>query len=57
MTEQSLKEVLKTATISKNLVRSVETLDLSNRNLTSIDGLEHFTNLKVLNLSGNRTDG
>lgn len=53
MTEESIKEQLQAKKLSKNIVKSIETLDLSNQNLTSIDGLEHFTNLKELNLSGN----
>lgn len=51
--EEILQEELQTANLSKNLLQSIETLDLSNRGLTSIEGLEHFTNLKELNLSGN----
>lgn len=53
MTEQVLKEQLQTDNLSKNVVKSIEVLDLSNRNLTSIAGLEAFTNLKEINLSGN----
>lgn len=38
---------------TKEFAESLETLDLSNLNLTSVKGLEHFTNVKELNLSEN----
>lgn len=51
--EQHLKEEYKTENISKRFVLSIEVLDLSHKNLTSIEGLEAFTNLQELNVSGN----
>lgn len=53
MIEDKLKEHLQTKDLSKNVVKSIEVLDLSNQNLTSIEGLEYFTNLKEVNLSQN----
>ncbi|AOV08758.1 CotH kinase family protein [Sporosarcina ureilytica] len=53
MIEQHVKDEFKTENVSKRLLQSIEVLDLSNKNLTSIQGLEAFTNLKELNLSGN----
>lgn len=51
--EQHLKDEYGREDISKQFALSIEALDLSNKNLTSIEGLEVFTNLKELNLSGN----
>lgn len=53
MIEEKLKEQLQTKNLSKNVVKSIEVLDLSNQNLTSIEGLAYFTNLKEVNLSQN----
>lgn len=53
MIESIIKENYGTKNISKRLITSIETLDLSNQNLTSIEGLQYFINLKELNLSGN----
>src|SRR5690625_755842 len=51
--EEALKEQLQTNNLSKKAILSVESLDLSNYNLTSVRGLEQFTNLKELDLSHN----
>src|SRR5690625_3487543 len=51
--DSALKEQLETNKISKKLIQSVDSLDLSNYNLTSAKGLEQFVNLKELNLSNN----
>lgn len=48
-----LKEELQMNNFSKKAALSVEELDLSNYNLTSVDGLEQFKNLKKLDLSHN----
>ena len=51
--EQALFEEFQTNKLTKNHLKSVLSLDLSNRNLTSLQGIEYFTNLQELNLSGN----
>lgn len=51
--EQVLLEEFQTNKLTKNHLKSVLTLDLSNRNLTSLKGIEYFTNLQELNLSRN----
>lgn len=51
--EQHLQEEYKTKNLSKQLLESIEVLDLSNKNLTSIQGLDALVNLQELNLSGN----
>lgn len=53
MIEKSIREEFQQTKVSNRVVESIEVLDLSNRNLTSIEGLEYFANLKELNLSGN----
>lgn len=39
--------------ITKNAISRIYELDLSNKNITSIDGIEMFSNLQYLNLSNN----
>lgn len=51
--EQVLFEEFQTNKLTKNHMKSVLSLDLSNRNLTSLQGIEYFINLQELNLSGN----
>lgn len=41
------------AEVSIDDVLSIDTLDLSNHNISDISGLEYFTNLKSLNISNN----
>src|SRR5690625_4661252 len=53
MIESYLQKEFETTNLSKKFAHSVESLDLSNLNLTSTKGLEHFINLKELNLSKN----
>ena len=38
----------------KEIVESIEQLDLSNKNITNIAGIENFTNLESINLSYNK---
>lgn len=53
-----LQENLKINNLSKKAILSVEQLDLSNYHLTSVAGIEQFSNLKQLDLSHNLlTDG
>lgn len=51
--EETLLERLEVNHLSSTLFESVESLDLSSANLTSIEGIEHFKNLKELNLRNN----
>lgn len=48
-----LQKEFNTTDLSPKLIHSVKHLDLSNQNLTSTKGLEHFKNLEKLNLSHN----
>lgn len=51
--ETYLQEEFNTTDLSLKLIHTVKHLDLSNQNLTSTKGLEHFKNLEKLNLSHN----
>src|SRR5690625_3663164 len=56
--EAYLKDEFNTTDLSTKFALSVEELDLSGLNLTSAKGIEHFKNLKKLNISHNiLTDG
>ncbi|WP_301109040.1 CotH kinase family protein [Sporosarcina sp.] len=51
--ETVLLETLHTKKLSKTQFSTLQSLDLSNRQLVSIEGLENFVNLKELNLADN----
>lgn len=51
--EQAIKEQFQVESVNKQFVRTIETLDLSNQNLSKLDDLKHFKALKDLNLSNN----
>lgn len=51
--QEILHEQLQTKNLSKKAILSVQQLNLANYQLTSVEGIEQFTNLKQLDLSGN----
>src|SRR5699024_2862885 len=51
--EKALENELGTSSFSKKILQTVDSLDLSNYHLTSLDGLEAFEHLEELNVRNN----